>query len=239
MDSCQNCPILKKSIFYNQNSEDPIQYPHLKRQLSFKKGQNIFDQNTSPTGVYCIKKGDIKVMKTDGHGNDTIVRIANTGDIIGDDIILSQNEFKKSATAMTDAVLCYIDKTSFNHLINNKGVVVNLLKKTLNTLRKAEEHICSCHQKKVISRLSELLMDLKKKNGIRENAQWKIDLNLSREELAMLVGTAPETLIRSFAELKKLGIISGQKVIYINDEEALENMANSISYERNTLACPM
>jgi CRP/FNR family transcriptional regulator len=235
MDSCQNCPVLKQSIFYNQKKEYSGNYPHLKKQLSFKKGETIFGQNTSPTGIYCIKQGDIKVIKSDIHGNDTIVKIADAGDIIGDDIILSQNEFKKSATAMTDAVVCYIDKNSFSHLLSNKSIGLNLLKKTLYALRKAEEHICSCHQKKVIARLSELLIDLKKKNGIRENNQWKVDLNLSREELAMLVGTAPETLIRSFAELKKMGIISGQKIVYINNEEALENMANNNSYERNNL----
>ncbi|MEA9357852.1 Crp/Fnr family transcriptional regulator [Bacteriovorax sp. PP10] len=227
MESCQNCPALKKSIFCNQHNSGPGDYPIQKRQLYLKKGQSLFTQNATLNGIYCIKKGNIKVVKSNNNGNETILRIANAGDIIGEDILLENNEFDKTGIAISDAVVCYIDKKSFSKLINNRNIGLNLLKKTLDVLKKAEEHICSCHQKKVIERLSELLLDFKKNVGSYENEKWKIDLNLNREELAMLIGTAPETAIRAFSELKKMGIISGQKIVYILKEKELISMAKN------------
>lgn len=227
MESCQNCPILKKSIFCNQHHLDQSNYPTQKKQLFFKKGQTIISQNATLDGVYCIKKGNIKVIKSNNNGNETILRIANPGDIIGENILLNDNDFSNSATAISDTIVCFIDRKSFSRLINNSNTCLNLLQKTFSVLKKAEEHICSCHQKKVIERLSELLLDFKKNAGICENEKWKIDLNLSREELAMLIGTAPETVIRAFSELKKMGIISGQKIIYILKEKELSKMAHN------------
>lgn len=230
MESCQNCPVLKKSIFCNPQSDDQHNYPIKKKQLVLKKGQNVFSHNETFNGIYCIKQGNIKVVKSNKNGGDTILRIASVGDIIGEGLILNENENEnefKSATALSDSIVCYIDIKSFNGLITNNNIILNLLKKTFNVLKKAEEHICSCHQKKVIERLSEFLLDFKNNAGLCDGDKWKIDLNLSREELAMLIGTAPETAIRALSELKKLGIISGHKIICILKEKELEEIANN------------
>lgn len=227
MHNCFNCPVFTKSIFYNQSSDHLNKYSQFKQIRHIEKGQTFISPGTELNGVYCIKNGNIKMIKADINGNETIVRIATAGDIIGADMLFDEYPFEKSATAINDLDVCYIDKNHFEILMKNKEIFLNLLKKTFNTLKKAEEHICSCHQKKVINRLSEFLIELIKSTGVRENDRWKIELDLNREELSMLIGTASETIIRSMAELKKLGIISGQKQIYIHNMNALEKMANN------------
>ena len=70
-------------------------------------------------------------------------------------------------------------------------------------------------------------MSLKTTHGVKEGNRWKIELKLTREEMATMIGTANETLIRFMTEFKDAGIIEQEgKVIYIKDEAELLNWAN-------------
>lgn len=228
MNSCQNCPILKKSIFCSCSNDTFLKNEKLKKQKTFTKGQTIFNQNSNLEGIFCIKNGSVKIVKSDSKGNETIVRLVMPGDVIGEDILMGDKFIDKSAITVTDSEICYIDKPTFSQLIKSADVSLNLLKKTFNTLDKAESHICSCHRKKVIGRLAEFILDIKNHEGSKTNNTWKIDLNFSREELATIIGTAPETIIRSISSLKKMGIItSDYKTILIKDLLKLEKIANS------------
>ena len=72
-----------------------------------------------------------------------------------------------------------------------------------------------------------LILSLKASHGVKENGKWKIDLKLTREEMATMIGTANETLIRFMTEFKEAGIIEQEgKTIIIKDEEELLNWAN-------------
>ena len=91
----------------------------------------------------------------------------------------------------------------------------------------AENKLSSLHQKNVRERLAELLLSLKTTHGVKENDRWKIELKLTREEMATMIGTANETLIRFMTEFKEAGIIEQEgKIIYIKDENELLNWAN-------------
>jgi CRP-like cAMP-binding protein len=95
----------------------------------------------------------------------------------------------------------------------------------------AEERISSLHQKNVRERLAELLLILKESHGIKtDSGSWRLDLKLTREEMATMIGTANETLIRFMTEFKNEGLIAQDgKVIYILKEEELINWAD-LSY---------
>ena len=91
----------------------------------------------------------------------------------------------------------------------------------------AEKKLSSLHQKNVRERLAELLISLKASHGVKENGRWKLDIKLTREEMATMIGTANETLIRFMTEFKEAGIIEQEgKVIFIKDENELLNWAN-------------
>ena len=91
----------------------------------------------------------------------------------------------------------------------------------------AENKLTSLHQKNVRERLAELLLSLKATHGVKEKDRWRLDLKLTREEMATMIGTANETLIRFMTEFKDAGIIEQEgKVIFIKDEDELLNWAN-------------
>ena len=95
----------------------------------------------------------------------------------------------------------------------------------------ADNKLISLHQKNVRERLAELILSLKVTLGVKEEEEeeegrWKIDLKLPREEMATMIRSANETLIRFFAEFRNAGIIEQKgKTIFINDYEQLLNLA--------------
>ena len=109
----------------------------------------------------------------------------------------------------------------------NPSIALNIINKLSRDMGQAENKLTSLHQKNVRERLGELILTLKASHGVLENGRWKINLKLTREEMATMIGTANETLIRFMTEFKDAGIIEQDgKILYIKDEEELLNWAN-------------
>ena len=91
----------------------------------------------------------------------------------------------------------------------------------------AEARSASLSQKNVRERLAELFLMLNKSYGVQELNRTKLDIKLTREEIASMVGTANETVIRFISEFKDEGLIEQDgKTIYILDEKKLLEYAN-------------
>ena len=226
--SCETCPARKDGIFCNLGFDDLIDVSHHKIINKYKKGQTLFVQGTHPFGLYCISSGNIKLTQTGVDGKESIVRIAHAGDILGHRSLFTDEDFGKTATAMEDTEVCFIDKKFILSLIQKTpSVALNIINKLSHEMGKAESKLSSLHQKNVRERLAELLISLKATHGMKEGNRWKIELKLTREEMATMIGTANETLIRFMTEFKDAGIIEQEgKIIYIKNENELLNWAN-------------
>ena len=226
--TCESCPARQEGIFCNLDFDDIVDVSHHKITNKYKKGQTLFVQGTHPFGLYCISSGNIKLTKTGVDGKESIVRIVHAGDILGHRSLFTDEDFAKTATAMEDTEVCFIDKKYILSLIQkNPSVALNIINKLSRDMGHAENKLSSLHQKNVRERLAELLLSLKTTHGIKESGRWRIELKLTREEMATMIGTANETLIRFMTEFKDAGIIEQDgKVIYIKDEEELLNWAN-------------
>lgn len=228
LNSCEKCPAKSEGIFCNLDFDQIDDVSHHKISNKYKKGQTLFVQGTHPSGLYCISSGNIKLTQTGVDGKDSITRIAHAGDIIGHRSLFTDEDFGKTATAMEDSEVCFIDKKYILSLIEkNPSVALNIISKLSRDMGKAENKFSSLHQKNVRERLAELLLSLKASHGVKENGMWKIDLKLTREEMATMIGTANETLIRFISEFKEAGIIEQEgKTLFIKDEKELLNWAN-------------
>ncbi len=226
--SCENCPSKNDGIFCNLNFTELDEISQHKITNKYKKGQTLFVQGTHPFGLYCISTGNIKLTRTGIDGKESIVRIVHAGDILGHRSLFTDEDFGKTATAMEDTEVCFIDKKYILSLIEkNPSVALNIINKLSRDMGNAENKLTSLHQKNVRERLAELLLSLKATHGTKEGNRYRIDLKLTREEMATMIGTANETLIRFMTEFKDAGIIEQEgKVIYITDEDELLNWAN-------------
>lgn len=226
--SCANCGSKDEGIFCDLDFSALEDVSEHKVFNTYKKGQTLFVQGNHPFGIYCISKGNIKLTKTGADGKETIVRIVQGGDILGHRSLFTDDDYMATATAMEDTEVCFIDKKFILKVIqNNPSVALNVINKLSRDMGSAERKLSSLHQKNVRERLAELILSLKATHGVKIDGRWKIELKLTREEMATIIGTANETLIRFMTEFKDAGIIEQEgKVLYIKDEKELLNWAN-------------
>lgn len=223
---CENCPSRGKGIFCELESMALQEVSDHKIHNSYKKGQILFSQGNPPFGMYCISSGNIKITQIGSDGKESIVRIASEGDVLGQRSIFSDQYYAATATALDNCKVCFIDKKFIMKFVKEKpSVAANLISKLARDLGAAEKKITSFYQKNVRERLAELLLLLKESHGVEvsEN-KTLIDIKLTREEMASIIGTASETLIRFMSELKAEGYIEqeGKKIFIINEEGLLE-----------------
>lgn len=220
---CENCASRDQSIFCELTHHALGNINSNKNMNRYKKGQTLFMQGNSPQGLFCINSGKIKISKIGPEGKEAIIRIAAAGDVLGHRSLFSDEPYAATATIIEDAIICFLERKFIQQTLQNEPTVaMNFIQKLSKAMGEAEERTASLAQKSVKSRLAELLLSLKRKYGVHEQDRWKLDIKLSREEMASIIGTANETVIRFISEFKFDGLIAQEgKVIYILDETAL------------------
>jgi len=191
----------------------------------FKKNEVIFHQGKNITGCYIVLSGVVKQYKTGVEGKDYILRLAKPFEILGYRSALSEEPACNTSSVIEDSDVYFIPKYCLFHLVKTNGTfALELLQ--ISCLEMEESHllITEIAQKSVRERLAELLLTLKNKFG--NNEKGHLNILLSREEYANIVGTSTESVIRLLSEFKAeryIDIIG--KAITILNEKALAKIA--------------
>ncbi len=183
----------------------------------YHKGSVIYREGSRLTGFFCVTKGIVKIFKTGIDGKEQIIRFAKNGEIIAYRSLLSQELACTSAKVIEEAVLCHVPYQTLLFLIqNNWQFSHHMLQIVCRELREANDYITDIAQKSVRERLAEVLL-LLRENFELDN-QNTLQISLTREELANMVGTATESVIRLLSEFKQERLIElqGRKIKFIN-----------------------
>ena len=223
---CATCQHLSKSHFSSLDADGLDTINSNKVCMSFKKGQTIYHEGMRVNGIYCLNGGIGKLSKLGPKGKDQIIQFVQPGDMIGYRSMISNEPMIGSLIAHTEVNACFIPKEVFlNQVKNSPSFSYQLLQSSCHELGEWGKVISNMTQKTVKERLAEMLLLLEASFGTNENDQ--IDIQLSREELANMVGTATESLIRMLGEFKKNDILlTSGKHIQITDKQALKAEAD-------------
>lgn len=224
---CLNCLVRPGTCFAGLNENDLELLTRSKVSNMYKRGQIIFYEGMMPTGIFCLSKGKIKISRRGIDGKEQIVRFVVKGGLLGIRALLGGRKYSASATTLEDSVVCFISKETFFKISENNPQISECMITLLSRLlEEAESKMTSMAQKPVRERLAESLLLL---NNIFHTDQGSCLLNedatisLTREDLANIVGTATETVIRLLSEFKEKGLITtGGRDITILDIEGLQ-----------------
>lgn len=194
--------------------------------LTFKKGKLIFYEGGVPTGIFLVEKGKAKIYKTGIYGKDQIFYIYKPGDLFGYHGLLANEVYEDSCEAIEDCEILFINKMDFEYSLNT---IPNL--KELFIMNMSHEFgvlvntITILAQKPLRERLALNLLVLQERYFDEMTGQsW---INLPREDLANIIGTARESLGRLLKDFKEAKLIRvNGRVIEILDAAKLEVIAN-------------
>jgi CRP/FNR family transcriptional regulator len=196
---------------------------------SYRKGELLFNESATPLGVYCIVSGVIKLVRTNHDGKEQILRFAQSGDVIAYRALIADEPLVSSAVCVEETIACFIPKHVFLGIIDeNAAMSKELMKALSHELGVVEERVQSLAQKSVRERLAEALLFLHTTFNADSLNPDVIAITLPREDIANIVGTATETVIRLLSEFKgdKLIELEGKK-IKILDKAKLEKISHA------------
>jgi CRP-like cAMP-binding protein len=226
LPNCEICSLRYKTVFKNLTNEELDSITFEKGCNFYKRGNIIYHEGNRGNGIYCVNRGIIKLYKTGSDGKEQIIRFAKAGDIIAYRSILSNEPACTTAKVIEDADLCFIPaKTLLSLVESNSDFSMELIKLSCKELGEANKFILDIAQKTVRERLAEVLLILKESFGI--DSDNVLQVLLTREELANIVGTATESVIRLLSEFKtdKVIELNGRRIKLI-DIKKLDKISN-------------
>ncbi len=189
--------------------------PHLVRRKQF-----IYREGDESTRVYFVKSGRVKTSKTTDGGKELITVLYGRGEFFGYLTLLEQTPHRDSAVAVDDSELVYIPRDDFSQLLlRNTAVSQQFIRLLAGRVSAREQQLLDMAYSSIRRRVADTLVQLHAQAGPKPEA----GIQLSRDDMAAMVGTAPESLIRTLSEFRHSGLIElAPNVIRVLQPEALQ-----------------
>ena len=175
---------------------------------TYRKNQIIFLEEETGHYMYIVLAGKVKVTKTTAAGKETILAIHQVGDFFGEMALLDGKTAPATVSAMEDCRIATIHHSDFQRmLMSNEKVVRQIIQVLCSRLRQVWVQIQDLSYNTADNRIRAGILQLSRKHGVQDARGIIIDLKITHQELAELVGTSRETVTRTLARLQKKGIL--------------------------------
>lgn len=191
------------------------------------KKEMIFHEGDELRVVYLLNKGKVRTFKMNNDGKELVTSLHGPGDFLGYMSVLEGGRAAESAETLEESELALIPKEEMLALLyRDRDVSIRFIKMLSGEVKEKEERLLDLAYSPVRQRVAQALLRLRDRYGVdRSN---NLGLRISREDLATIVGTATESLIRTLSDLKNEGLINMEgREILIADVLKLESLANN------------
>lgn len=230
--SCSTCHnklcVSKVPVFNALEKADLTEIVKLTQHPSYKKGDFLCHEGDVLATLFIVNEGRVKLTKFNVDGKEQILNIISEGGIFGEYHLFSDFEpYNFSAVALTDAKICTLSKEHMDYLLDkhpsiSRKIFAELSKKLIQTENLAQ-NLSSVNTD---AKVAYVLLDFADHYGVSQGPTIRIDIPVTREEMANYAGLTRETMSRKLNALMKAGVIEavGNKVIIIKDREYLESL---------------
>lgn len=175
-----------------------------RRAHAVRRKQDIYNEGDEPARVYFVQTGRVKTVKTTDSGKELITGLYGPGEFFGYLALLEHTTHGDSAVALDDAELIYIPADDFRQLLlRNREVGQQFIRLLAGQVREREQQLLAMAYDSIRRRVADTLLHLHAQTG----ADPAASIQLARDDMAAMVGTAPESLIRTLSEFNHSGLI--------------------------------
>jgi CRP/FNR family transcriptional regulator, dissimilatory nitrate respiration regulator len=194
------------------------------RRRSFSKGQAIFSEGEPGHGFFVVVEGRVKIFKLSDDGKEQILHIFSTGEPFGEVPVFTGRHFPAHAMALEITHTLYFTRKEFIALVSaHPDVALSMMAVLSHRLHTFTDLIEDLSLKEVPGRLAAFLLY----QCVPDSTTKMIRLDVSRAQLASILGTIPETLSRIMARMVQASILvlHGTRGIEITDRKKLKELA--------------
>lgn len=214
----------KFGMSFKKLSQDELNILFFNNNMDYlERSKIVYNEGSRIKGCFFVYSGILKVYKTGAEGKEQIIRFAKEGDLVGFRSVINQEVACTSAKVINDAILWYIPGSILTQLIkSNSEFAFELIKLACKELGESNCYLTDIAQKTVKERLAEVIVNLVEDFGLDQNSIMNI--TITREELANIVGTATESVIRLISEFKSEKILEsrGRRLRIIDKPKLVE-----------------
>lgn len=190
----------------------------------YKKKHLLFSEGERPVYVYFVISGKLKGFLINEDGKEFITNMYTKGDFFGYTAVIEDINYIESVQVLEDAELMLIPKSDFLQLINNdRQVSLQFISMLSHNIREKEEKLLNLAYNSLRKKVAKGIITVIDK--FKEQKHGKPVIQISREDLANVVGAAQESMIRTLKEFKTenlIEIVDGS--IYVLNENRLRNL---------------
>lgn len=216
---CDACPFRSSNLVCRPGETDPPAFQRLLHRFLYQPHQIVFYEGHESLGLYVLCSGKAKLTSSSRRGQQRNLSIVGAGELIERSGFCEGMVHAVTCETLEPSQVCLIERQPYLNLLEKNPeqaiALLQLVSEEVHHQKIALGHLPFC---KTDERLAAVLLDLGHRFGSRDLDGIKLDLNLSREELAELAGVAPETLIRLLGKFKreKLLMIKGREITLLN-----------------------
>jgi len=214
-------------LFNGLTADQHRQLSSIVVERTYRRGQTIFSEGDEGDGFYVVSTGRVKIFKLSHEGKEQILHIFGAGEPFGEVPVFSGEHFPAHAETLEESNILFFPRSAFVELIKkNPSLALNMLAVLSRRLRRFSALIEDLSLKEVPGRLSAYLIYLSE----TKNRSANLTLDISKTQLASLLGTIPETLSRILSRMSAEDLIEsdGHRTIKILDRDGLEELATGV-----------
>jgi CRP-like cAMP-binding protein len=204
-------------------------------QTAYQAGDYVFFEGDPAQRLYVVQAGEVKLIKHSESGQDAILRVFTPGEVFGGIAFLGGKKYPASAQAQTDVKALSIAGDAFRDVVQrHPEVAVTVIRVLAGRLQEAHEQMRQLAAERVERRLARMLLKLADQVGVAVDEGVRIDMPITRQDLAEMTGTTLETVSRIISRWRREGIVeAGREQITITYPHRLVLVAEDLEEDSN------
>lgn len=220
---CDGCAVREQAICADLDTTALSDLSRIGRRMTLRAGQTVMWEGESSTLVANVIDGTLKLSTSTGDGREQIVGVVYASDFIGRPF---GARTPHSVTALTDARLCLYPRGAFDGFAREHPALEHrLLRRTLDDLDRTRAWMLLLGRKSARAKVATFLLDMQRR--VAADADGVIELPLSRQQIADVLGLTIETVSRQISDMKRMKLVAlhGRRGVRICDAQRLEDLA--------------
>lgn len=218
--------IIKNIPIFSHLSDDVLQkIIELQNIKKYKKGETIFYEGDAGEAFFFVKSGKVKIYKTSFDGRDITLNILGTSSIFAEVTLFNDINYPATVEVLENSEIGMIlNKDIERMILNNNTLALQIIKVLTKRLYRSQKTLKEMAFSDTYNRTSRTLLDLCERHGKKTEFGIEIDIAITRQDIANMVGTSRETVSRIISELKKEKILdtSSKKIIVVDKDRLKE-----------------